>query len=72
MIRKKVILNTYREQKQSYLDTITLLRALEKQGFKTTKRGLSNFIRHSLENKYLVSSKNPYGVITGWRLIRTL
>ncbi len=73
MIRKKnVILEAYKEQKANFLDVLTLLLVLEKQGFKMTKRGLSNFVRNNLEYKYLVSTRNPNGTIIGWELIRSV
>lgn len=68
--KKKAILEAYKDRKASFLDALTLLIALEKQGFKMTRRGLSNFIRNSLENKYLVPSRDVNGTIIGWTLIR--
>ncbi|MFQ5888248.1 MAG: hypothetical protein ACE5HY_06080 [Candidatus Hydrothermarchaeales archaeon] len=72
MVRKrKVILDVYKDKKTSFLDAFTILTALEKQGFKMTKRGLSNFIRNNLENKYLVPSRNARGTILGWALVES-
>ncbi len=73
MIRKKkMILNVFKDKKASFLDTSTLLRALEKRGIKMTKRELSNFIRNSLEYRYLISFRDPKGTIIGWELVNSV
>ncbi len=73
MVRKrKAILEAYRDKKEKFLDPRTILTALEERGFKMTRRGLSNFIRNSLENKYLISTKDTNGIIIGWTLVRSI
>ncbi len=70
MIRKKkLILEIYKDKKATYLEPTTILKALEKRGFKWTRRGLSNFIRHSLQPRHLVPDRDSTGTIVGWTLI---
>ncbi len=70
MIRKrKLILEIYKEENVDFLETTDILRGLTKHGVVWSKRGLSNFVRNSLQHRYLVPDKDSNGTIIGWRLI---
>ncbi len=71
MVRKrKLILNIYKEENVNFLETTAILRELRKHGVIWSKRGLSNFVRNSLQHRYLVPDKDSTGTIIGWRLIK--
>ncbi len=70
MVRKrKMILNIFKEEKTNFLETTAILKGLRKHGVIWTKRGLSNFVRNSLQHRHLVPDKDSTGTIIGWRLI---
>ncbi len=65
-----MILDIYKEENTTFLESTDILGGLRKQGVNLSKSGLSNFVRNSLQHRYLVPDKDSIGTIIGWKLIQ--